>query len=166
MASFHSPNCINETQSMMKNLYIDRLLRPGHANKLAGRGAALTTIKGARKVRWYNCQKFGHIKQDCTSSKKERSATPKWCSLHNSTTHSDVECNAQKGKPNTENQPQREVQSAHRATESTATDEEGDFGNAFVTSGWTSSAEVQGTAQTTKTTQILVLAHPYLLRKH
>ena len=105
MTSFHSQNFgIHEIQSMMRNLYIDRLSRPGHLNKLAGRGVTMRTTKGSRKVRCYNCQKFGHIKRDCTNSKKERSATPKWCSLHNSTTHSDAECSAQKaqyGEPTT-----------------------------------------------------------------
>ena len=51
MTSFHSPKFgINDIQSMMRNLYIDRLSRPGHVNKLAGRGAAMTTTKGSRKV--------------------------------------------------------------------------------------------------------------------
>ena len=70
-----------------------------------------------------------------------------WCSLHTSTTHSDAECNAQKRKHNTENQPQGEVQSAHIATESTATE---DVGYTFVTAGWTLSTDCQATAQTTK----------------
>ena len=57
MTSFHSPNFgVNEVQSMMRSLYIDRLRRPGHVNKLAGRGAAMTTTKGSRKLRCYNCQ--------------------------------------------------------------------------------------------------------------
>ena len=124
MTSFHSPDVgIDEIQSVMRNLYIDRLSRPGHVNELAGIIAIMTTTKGPRKERCYNCQEFGHIKPACKNSKK-RSATTKWCSLHNSTTHSDVECNAQKKKDNAENQPQGEVQSAHTATEETATEEE------------------------------------------
>ena len=62
----------------------------------------MTNTKGPQNVRCYNCQEFGHIKRDCTNSKKERPAPPKWCSLHNSTTNSDAECNAQKRKHNTE----------------------------------------------------------------
>ena len=78
MTSFHSPNFgINEIQSMMTNLYIYRLSTPGHVNKLAGRGAAMTTTKRSRKVRCYNCHEFGHMKRDCTNSKKKRSDTPK-----------------------------------------------------------------------------------------
>ena len=78
MTSFHSPNFgINETQSMMTNVYIDRFSRPGHVNELAGRGMAMKTTKGSRKVQCYNCQEFKHIKRDCTNSKKKRSATPK-----------------------------------------------------------------------------------------
>ena len=95
MTSFHSP-CfgINEIQSMMRNLCIGRLSRPGHVNKLADRAAAMATTKRSRKFRCYNCQDMGLIKRNCTNSNKERSATPKWCSLHNSTTHSDAKCNA------------------------------------------------------------------------
>ncbi|CAN0393143.1 unnamed protein product, partial [Laminaria digitata] len=99
MTSFHSPNFrIDDIQSMMRNLYIDRLSRPGNINKIAGRGAAMATTRRPRKVRCYNCQEFGHIKRDCTNTKQERFTTSKWCSLHNSTTHSDAECKAQKGK--------------------------------------------------------------------
>ena len=53
-------------------------------------------------------------------------------------------------KNNKENQPQGEVQIAHTATESTAPEKKGDFGYAFVTSGWTPSAEFRGTAQPTE----------------
>ena len=57
MTSFHGPNFgVDKIQSMTRNLYIDRLSRPGHANKQAGRGAAMTTTQGPRKVRRYNCQ--------------------------------------------------------------------------------------------------------------
>ena len=59
MTSFHSPNFgIDVIKSMMRNLYIDRLSRPGHVNKLAGRGAAMTTIKGPRKARCYNSLEY------------------------------------------------------------------------------------------------------------
>ena len=150
MTSFHSPNFgVDEIQPMMRNLYMDRLSIPGHVNKLAGRGAAMTTTKEPRKVRCYICQEFRHVKRDCTNSKKKRFAITKWCSMHNSTTHSDAECNAQKMKRNTENQPQEEVHSAHTATESTAAEKE-DFGYAFMTSGWSLSTNCQAIAQTTK----------------
>ena len=46
IARFHSPNFgINEIQSMMRNLYIDRLSRPGHEDKLASNRAAITTTR-------------------------------------------------------------------------------------------------------------------------
>ena len=67
-----------------------------------------------------------HVRE-CTNSKKGQSATPKWYSLHNYTTHSDAKCNTQKRKHNTEYQPQGEVQSAHNVTESTVTEEEDAF---------------------------------------
>ena len=90
------------------------------------------------------------MKRDCTNIKKKRCDTAKWCSLHNATTHSDADYNAQKEKHNMENQPQGEVQSAHTATESTTTEKEDDFGYAFVTAGWTPSEEFQETAQLTE----------------
>ena len=143
MTSFHSSNFdIDDIQSMMRNLYIDRLSRSGNVNKIAGRGAAMATTRKPRKVRCYNCQESGHIKRDCTNSKQERYTTSKWCSLHNSTTHNDAECKAQKGKEglNTPTQdevtntlPQGEVHSAHTMTEPMSTEEE-DCRYAFVTS--------------------------------
>ncbi|CAM9090813.1 unnamed protein product [Laminaria digitata] len=52
MTSFHSPNFgIDDIQSMMRSLYIDRLSRPGNINKIAGRGAAMATTRKPRKVR-------------------------------------------------------------------------------------------------------------------
>ena len=57
MTSFHSPNFgIDDFQSMMRNLYIGRLSRPGNVNKIAGRGAAMATTRRPRKVQSYNCQ--------------------------------------------------------------------------------------------------------------
>ena len=41
---------------MMRNLYIDRLSRPGDVNKIAGREAAMATTRIPRKMRCYNCQ--------------------------------------------------------------------------------------------------------------
>lgn len=108
MTSRRSPNFgIDEIQTIMRTLYIDRLARPGNVNKMAGRGAAKTTTRGTRKVRCYNCLEFGDIKRDCTNTrtKMQRSDTPKWCSLHNSTTHSDTECKAQKGAKDTNTSP-------------------------------------------------------------
>ena len=125
MTSFHSPNFgINDIQLMMINLYIDRLSRPSDVNKIAGKGVAMATTRKPRKVRCYNCQEFGRIKRDWMASKKERPTTSKWCSLHNSTTHGDAECKAQKGKEDTNTPPQGKVHSAHVTTVSTPTEEE------------------------------------------
>ena len=95
MASFHSPNFgIDDIQSMMINLYTDRLSKPGNTNKTVIRGAAMATTRKPRKVRCYNCQEFGNFQRDCTRPKRERSTISKWCSLRNSTTHSDAQCKA------------------------------------------------------------------------
>ena len=57
MMSFHSPNFgIGDIQSMMRNLYIDRLSRPGNVNKITGRVAELATTRKPRKVKCCNCQ--------------------------------------------------------------------------------------------------------------
>ena len=70
MTTFHSPNFgIHGIQSMMRNLYIDRLSRLGNVNKIAGRGVAMATTWKPRKVRCYNCREFGHVKHDCTNIK-------------------------------------------------------------------------------------------------
>ena len=99
MTSFHSPKFgINDIQSMMSNPSIDRLSRPGNVNKISGKGIAIATTRKPRKARCYNCRELGHIKRHCTISKQERPATSKWCSIHNSTTHSDAERKAQKVK--------------------------------------------------------------------
>lgn len=91
----------------------------------------MTTTRGARKVRCSDCQEFGHVKRDCTNGKKERFDTRKWCSLHNSTTHSDTECKAQKGKKDTNTAAQGKVHSAHTMTGPTP--KEVDLGYAFAT---------------------------------
>ena len=132
MASFRRRNFGINIQSMMKNLYIDRLSRLGNVNKTAGKGIAIATTRKPTDVRCYSCQELGQIKRDSTNSKQEASTTLKWCSLHNSTTHSDDENKAQKGKEDTNTPPQDEVHSAHNTTGSTPTEE--DFGYVFVTS--------------------------------
>ena len=128
MTSVHSPKFgIDDIQSMMRNLYIDRLSISGNTNKITGRGTAMVTTRKPRKVRCYNCQEFGHFQRDCTNHKRERSTTSKWCSLHNSTTHSGAEGKAPKGRENantntlpqdevTNTPPQGEVHSAHTMT--------------------------------------------------
>ena len=143
MTRFHSLNFgIEGILSMMRNLYIDRLLRPGNVSKIAGRGAAISTTRKPRNMRCYTYQELGHIKRDCTTRKQERSTTSKWRSLHNSTTHNDAECKAQKGKEGANTPPQDEVtntlplgevHSAHMTTEPTPTEEE-DCSYAYVTS--------------------------------
>ena len=66
-----------EFLKMTRNLCIDRLSRPGNANKITGRGVAMATTRKLRKVRCYNCQEFGHIKRDRTISKQKRPTTSK-----------------------------------------------------------------------------------------
>ena len=133
MTSFHSPNFgITDIQSMMRNLNIDRLSKPGNVNKIAGKGVAMATTEKPRKVRCYNCEEIARIKPDCTNSNQEP-PTSKWCSLHNTTKHSDAECKAHKSKEDTNTPPQGEVHIAHKMTVSTPTEEDFVF-FAFATS--------------------------------
>ena len=121
-------------------------------------------------MRCYNCQEFGHIKRDRTNSKQERSTTSKWCSLHNSTTHNDAECKAQKGKEGANTPPQNEVtntlqlgevHSAHTMTVPTSTEEE-DCGYAYVTS----SPAPQGKADTLPRSQPVSHIHTWMTLLH
>lgn len=63
------------------------------------------------------------MSSETTNGQKERSDTRKWCSLHKSTIHSDTECEAQKGKEDTNTPPQGEINSAHTMTGSTPKEE-------------------------------------------
>ena len=110
MTSFNSPNSsIDDIEAMIRNVYTDRLSRPGDVSKTTGRATAVATISAPRKVRCYNCQEFGHIKCDCTNTTQDRFTTSKWCPPHNSMTHNDAECKALKGKEDTNTPPQGEV---------------------------------------------------------
>ena len=127
--------------------YIDRLLWPGKIIIIAGGRTAMAATLCARKVRCYHCQAFGHMRQDCTNSKKERPDAPKLGSLHNWTTQRDANCNTQKeGKDNTEIPRQEEVHSVGTVTGPTPTEE--DFGYAFVILGRTLQPDLWENAQT------------------
>ena len=165
MTSFHSPNFgINEIQSIMRNLYIDRLSRPGHVNKLAGRGAAMTT---AKRFKEGTMLQLPRIQTQQARLHKQQGEAICYTKMVLATQLYDTQrCRVQRSEREAQcGEPQGEVQSAHTATKSTVTEEVDDFGYAFVTSGWTPSVEYQETKlgnQPRKGRQ--VLTHPDSLR--
>ena len=82
------------------SIYLDEQSRKGSRGRVASRGFAMTTAASDFYFHW--CKESGHIKKNCPkfrNKKKERPAgAAKWCSKHNSTTHSDEECYQQGAK--------------------------------------------------------------------
>ena len=93
----------------MRHLYLDRLSRK---KTTAGRGTIMTaaTAAPAPVVTCHNCGKVGHYKSGCAMPGKlyRKGKTPqgkkaassrgpgkKWCSVHETTSHSETECYAQ-----------------------------------------------------------------------
>jgi len=86
----------------MRNIFLDEQSRKGSKGRIVGRGFAMTTA--ASEVICYGCNETGHIRRHCRNPKlKERkkskpAGATKWCSIHNTTTHSDEECYKQGAK--------------------------------------------------------------------
>ena len=90
-----------EMQSTMRNIFLDEQSRKGTKGRIAGRGFAMAAV--ASHMVCHGCNEPGHIRRFCpklkSKKKKERPAgAAKWCSKHNTTTHSDEECRFQKEK--------------------------------------------------------------------
>ena len=104
---------LDAIQSTMRNIYFDEQSRKGSKGRVAGRGFAMTTA--ASDFYCHYCKKSGHIKRSrpkLRNKKKERPAgAAKWCSKHNSTTHSDEECYQQRAK-----RPERSKEPAKAST--------------------------------------------------
>lgn len=86
-------------------MHTDELSRKASAKSISVRGVAIPVALGG--VHCHSCQAFGHYKRDCPKqqSGKRRAKeqkhrwtgkggdpSPKWCSYHNTKTHSDEEC--------------------------------------------------------------------------
>ena len=100
---FRDPTfALDQIQSTMRNIYLDAQSRKGSKGRIAGRGFAMTTA--ASDPHCHYCHETGHIRRHCPklrnkNKKKERPAgATKWCSQHNTTTHSDEECYQQGAK--------------------------------------------------------------------
>lgn len=102
---------LEDLMTMMRNLYVNGLTRPGYTNH---RGSAMysdgTGMKiDKSRVKCHGCGKFGHFINDChfrtaatgrgnpkktnnTSSTKKTTARNRWCSFHKTTSHNDSHC--------------------------------------------------------------------------
>ena len=104
---------LKETKSAMGNMFIDSL-SSSSAKRIAGREEVMQSSSGGSGVQRFNCQQRGHRRRDCpqplrpkpkqqkqTHKKKHwkkagGEPSPKWCSLHKTTNHSETECFKQK----------------------------------------------------------------------
>ena len=108
---------IDQIQSSMRHLYLDNLSRRNAIdNKITGRGAAtMAEPKPDRdQVVYHYCNKPGHYQRCYALFRKDKKnrkpaftrgkagpggiAEKTWCSIHNSTSHNDVDCYEQ-GSP-------------------------------------------------------------------
>ena len=91
-----------DMQSTMRNIFLDEQSRKGWKGRIAGRGFAMATT--ASDIICHGCYEPGHIRRNCpkiknrAKKKTKPAGATKWCSKHNTTSHSDEECYQQGGK--------------------------------------------------------------------
>lgn len=102
-----------QMQTTMRHMFLDEKSRKGSRGRIAGRGIAMNTT--SEDITCFECHESGHTRRDCPQAqaknpqvkakhaqvKKKRTkpaGAPKWCSVHNTTTHSDEECYMQGAK--------------------------------------------------------------------
>ena len=129
---------LEELQLTMRNMHMNGYT----TSKRNGRGTAMTagSMKHDKsKVKCHSCGKLGHYQYECTKtgagsrpSSNSRKFKPrqndstgkkKWCSFHESDTHDDNECNAQK-KKDRKSKASRGKQQEHKSSASTAAEED------------------------------------------
>ena len=91
-----------DMQSTMRNIFLDEQSRKGWKGRIVGRGFAMATT--ASDIICHGCYEPGHIRRNCpkiknrAKKKTKPAGATKWCSKHNTTSHSDEECYQQGGK--------------------------------------------------------------------
>ena len=91
-----------DMQSTMRNIFLDEQSRKGWKGRIAGRGFAMATT--ASDIICHGCYEPGHIRRNCpkiknrAKKKTKPAGATKWCSKHNTMSHSDEECYQQGGK--------------------------------------------------------------------
>ncbi|CAB1110628.1 unnamed protein product [Ectocarpus sp. CCAP 1310/34] len=102
---------VDSLQATANCFFVDQHSRNASGPVVSGRGAAMAVASDTDQCR--RCKAYGHFQRDCPQqvqksrpkqSKKKGankrgsggSVQPKWCSYHNTKTHSDAECQKQK----------------------------------------------------------------------
>ena len=96
---------LEDIKSTMRDMCSDHLSRLSSIPSITRGGVAMQAQDDLSGVKGYICSKFGHRKADCPMynpnykkyHERRKEGCSKWCSLHETTSHSDDECRA-KGK--------------------------------------------------------------------
>eukprot|EP00752_Nemacystus_decipiens_P010530 g9376.t2 len=102
---------VDRLQETANRFYVDKQSRNESGPVVSGRGAAMAAASSTDQC--HHCKAYGHFQRDCPQQvRKNRSSQrgkkpgkhkrgsggsgqPKWCSYHNTTSHSDAECHKQ-----------------------------------------------------------------------
>ncbi|CAB1114915.1 unnamed protein product [Ectocarpus sp. CCAP 1310/34] len=92
---------VQQMQATMRNIFLDERMRRRTKGQIAGRGFAMATKTSGPIC--FECNEPGHARRNCPNRQRKghmaKKAKPagatKWCSVHNTTTHSDEECYSQ-----------------------------------------------------------------------
>ncbi|CAM9684860.1 unnamed protein product, partial [Ascophyllum nodosum] len=96
---------VDQMQTTMRHMFLDEQSRNGTKGRVAGHRSVMTAVTSEQDIICYWCKNRGHSKKDCPnrngvgkSRKTKPAGATKWCSKHNTTSHSDEECYQQGGK--------------------------------------------------------------------
>ena len=86
---------IDQMQTTMRHMFLDKQSWDGTKGRIAGRGTAMTTkIPTDHDAYCFKCKERGHTNRSCPNFKPRTKldGAVKWCSVHRTTSHSDEEC--------------------------------------------------------------------------